>query len=100
MSGSEHNDVFDQTFQSNTAGGTLGGIATGMPIVIRVTFKPTPSILKKQPTQSFSGEKALFSLPEGSRHDPCVAIRAVPVVGAMVSLVLADAVLLNRSARL
>lgn len=101
MKGSEHNDLFFEEegkvqTKTNHAGGTLGGISTGMPIVGRVAFKPTSSIKMSQETLTISGEKALFKLPEGSRHDPCVAIRAVPVVEAMVALVLVDAILSNR----
>lgn len=105
MLGSEHNDTFVNeqgkvSLQTNYAGGTLGGISTGMPISGRVAFKPPSSIMQTQETVTTSGEKAVFQLPTGSRHDPCVAIRAVPIVEAMVALVLADAVLLNRCARL
>jgi chorismate synthase len=104
MAGSEHNDAFMKDSgvtktRTNNAGGTLGGISTGMPLVGRVAFKPTSSIRKEQETVTLSGEGAQFKLPEGSRHDPCVAIRAVPVVKAMVALVLADALLLNRCAK-
>lgn len=105
MVGSEHNDVFvanDHIIETktNNAGGTLGGISTGMPLTGRVAFKPTSSIKKTQTTVDLSGKKADFKLPEGSRHDPCVAIRAVPIVEAMCVLVLADAILMNRCARL
>lgn len=105
MSGAEHNDRFMKKSaaietETNYAGGTLGGISTGMPIMGRVAFKPTSSIMKEQETVTLSGEKASLTLPLGSRHDPCVAIRAVPVVEAMVALVLADALLLNRCAKL
>ena len=105
MSGSEHNDEFtasegQATLTSNHAGGTLGGISTGAPLVGRVAFKPTSSIKKAQNTTNLSGENAQFKLPEGSRHDPCVAIRGVPVVEAMVALVLADALLMNRCVKL
>lgn len=107
MKGSEHNDSYkkDSTAtrvitESNHAGGTLGGISTGMPLLIRVAFKPTSSIKIAQKTLTIEGEKSLFQLPEGSRHDPCVALRAVPIVEAMTALVLADALLLNRCARL
>ena len=105
MTGSAHNDAFIHTQEkisttSNHAGGTLGGISTGMPLDGRVVFKPTSSIALPQETVTLDGEAALLSLPEGSRHDPCVAIRAVPVVEAMCALVVADAVLMQRSAQL
>lgn len=104
MSGSTHNDAFVMAEKiktsSNHAGGTLGGISTGMPLLGRVAFKPTSSINKAQMTVDTEGRAAEFKLPAGSRHDPCVAIRAVPVVEAMCALVLADALLMNRVARL
>lgn len=105
MQGSEHNDLFTKESgevqtQTNYAGGTLGGISTGMPLSGRVAFKPTSSIMKPQATLTTTGEQASFQLPAGSRHDPCVAIRAVPIVEAMVALVLADALLLNRCVKL
>ncbi len=105
MKGSEHNDLFIMqegkiATKSNHAGGTLGGISTGMPLIFRVAFKPTSTIRKNQPTLNVEGEERLLELPEGSRHDPCVAIRAVPVVEAMTALVLADAWLMNRIARI
>lgn len=110
MQGSEHNDRFIKKSgeegptgvqtQTNYAGGTLGGISTGMPIIGRVAFKPTSSIMKSQETLTISGEQASFNLPAGSRHDPCVAIRAVPIVEAMAALVLTDAILLNRCMKL
>ncbi|MEE8370738.1 MAG: chorismate synthase [Sphingomonadales bacterium] len=104
MTGSEHNDEFvpDGEFitKTNHAGGTLGGISTGLPLVGRVAFKPTSSIRQPQMTIDLDGKAQPFELPKGSRHDPCVAIRAVPVVGAMLALVLADALLMNRSAKL
>ena len=105
MYGSEHNDVFKNledkiSTRTNFAGGTLGGISTGMPIIGRVAFKPTSSIMKAQETVNLLGEKSIFQLPEGSRHDPCVAVRAPPIVEAMVALVLVDALLLNRGVKL
>lgn len=104
MKGSEHNDSFDIDEQGNVhlatnyAGGILGGISTGSPIYFRVAFKPTSSIKKPQTTINFEGKKTQFQLPESGRHDPCVAIRAVPVVEAMTALVLADALLMHRNA--
>lgn len=106
MKGSEHNDSFDIDEEgkvytvTNFAGGTLGGISTGAPLIFRVAFKPTSSIKKPQKTLSLSKEKKMFQLPESGRHDPCVAIRAVPIVEAMTALVLADALLMNRVAKL
>lgn len=106
MRGSEHNDGFERDEgghvhpATNFAGGTLGGISTGLPIFFRVAFKPTSSIKKPQQTVSLTGEKTVFQLPESGRHDPCIAIRAVPVVEAMTALVLADALLMNRVSRL
>lgn len=106
MRGSEHNDAFDIDEQgqahtaTNFSGGTLGGISTGSPLFFRVAFKPTSSIKKPQQTVNLKGEKAIFQLPETARHDPCVAIRAVPIIEAMTAIVLADAVLMNRCAQL
>ncbi|NDH66998.1 MAG: chorismate synthase [Gammaproteobacteria bacterium] len=105
MLGSEHNDLFTQSeqqvqTQTNHAGGTLGGISTGMPLLGRVAFKPTSSIRKPQATVNLDGQATVLTLPEGSRHDPCVAIRAVPVVDAMCALVLVDALLMQRCATL
>ena len=101
MRGSEHNDAFvlqngKVTTCTNHAGGTLGGISSGLPVIGRVAFKPTSSIMQPQDSVDVHNNPAVFMLPEGSRHDPCVAIRAVPVVEAMCWLVLADALLLNR----
>ncbi len=101
LRGSEHNDIFvkkDEKIQTKTnyAGGTLGGITNGMPLVVRVAFKPTSSIKKSLDTLDIHGNKAVFQLPEGSRHDPCVAIRAVPILEAMIALTIADAILMNR----
>ena len=109
MYGSEHNDLFLPTESTdikglplcptatNHAGGCLGGITSGMPLYGRVAFKPTPSIHLPQETVDLHGNKAMFVLPDGSRHDPCVAVRAVPVVEAMCQVVLADALLLHKA---
>jgi chorismate synthase len=82
-------------FASNHAGGTAGGISTGQPVTCRVAFKPTSSILTPVDTVTRAGE-ATQILTKG-RHDPCVAIRGVPVVEAMMALVLADQKLLHRA---
>jgi chorismate synthase len=106
MRGSEHNDSFDIDEKghvhtaTNFAGGILGGISTGAPIFFRVAFKPTSSIKKPQQTVSLTGEKTTFQLPESGRHDPCVAIRAVPIIEAMTALVLADIFLMDRASKL
>ena len=76
------------TFHSNHAGGILGGISTGQPIVCRVSFKPTSSTPQPRQTLDKNGREITVSI-EG-RHDPCVGIRAVPIVEAMVHLTLAD----------
>jgi chorismate synthase len=82
-------------FLSNHAGGVAGGIATGQDIVVRVALKPTSSILTPVETVTRTGEDSLISTK--GRHDPCVGIRAVPVVEAMMALVLADQKLLHRA---
>ncbi len=81
-------------FQSNKAGGILGGLSTGQPVVARVAFKPTSSILT--PRQTVNEDGAEIELRTKGRHDPCVGIRAVPVVEAMTACVLADAFLRHR----
>ncbi len=81
-------------FLANHSGGTAGGISTGQPIVVRMALKPTSSILTPVETITREGE-ATEILTKG-RHDPCVGIRAAPVMEAMVALVLADAKLMHR----
>jgi chorismate synthase len=83
------------SFRSNHAGGVIGGISSGQPVVVRVAFKPTSSILTPVPTVDRSG--AASEIVTKGRHDPCVAIRGVPVVEAMMALVLADQKLLQRA---
>ena len=82
-------------FLSNNAGGVLGGISTGQPIVARFAVKPTSSILTPRRTIDKAGHEAEI-LTKG-RHDPCVGIRAVPVGEAMVACVLADQFLRHRA---
>lgn len=83
------------TFLANHAGGIAGGISTGQPVLVRVAFKPTSSILTPVETVTREGE-ATEILTKG-RHDPCVGIRGAPVVEAMMALVLADQKLLHRA---
>jgi len=82
-------------FLSNKAGGIAGGISTGQPVVCRVAFKPTSSILTPRETITSEGEATEISTK--GRHDPCVGIRGTPVVAAMMALVLADHKLLHRA---
>ena len=81
-------------FEANHAGGIAGGISTGQPVVLRLAFKPTSSILIPVPTIDRDGAAA--EIRTKGRHDPCVGIRGVPVVEAMMALVLADHKLLHR----
>jgi chorismate synthase len=86
---------FGPTFLSNHAGGILGGISSGQPVVVRVAFKPTSSILTPVPTIDREGQET--EIVTKGRHDPCVGIRGTPVVEAMMALVLADQKLLHRA---
>ncbi len=81
-------------FLANHAGGIAGGISTGQPVVVRLAFKPTSSILTPVETITRSGEAS--EIQTKGRHDPCVGIRGAPVVEAMMALVLADHKLLHR----
>lgn len=82
-------------FLSNHAGGVAGGISTGQPVVVRVAFKPTSSILT--PVRTIDPAGAETEIVTKGRHDPCVGIRGAPVVEAMMALVLADQKLLHRA---
>ena len=82
-------------FLSNHAGGVLGGISTGQPLTARVAFKPTSSILT--PGQTITRDGTETEVRTKGRHDPCVALRGVPVVEAMAACVLADAMLRHRA---
>jgi chorismate synthase len=99
LSGEENADEMRKgndgpTFLSNKAGGVLGGISTGQPVTARVAFKPTSSILTPRRSLNEAGEE--IELRTKGRHDPCVGLRAVPVVEAMMACVLADAYLRHR----
>ena len=82
-------------FRSNHAGGVLGGISTGQPVVVRFAVKPTSSILAPRASVDRTGSEV--DVVTKGRHDPCVGIRAVPVGEAMVALVLADHLLRHRA---
>jgi chorismate synthase len=89
MTGSQHNDeMSEKGFLSNNAGGILGGIATGEPIVFRAAIKPVSSIAKPQQTVDREGKERTIRT-EG-RHDPCICPRVVPVIEAMTCIVLED----------
>ena len=101
MRGSEHNDPFDMRKgkvvpRSNHAGGLLGGRTTGAPMWGHVAVKPASSIALPQNTVDLETGKAA-TLEMTGRHDPCIAIRAVPVVRAGLAIALADAVLIGRA---
>ena len=81
-------------FLANHAGGIAGGISTGQPVLVRVAFKPTSSILT--PVETITREGEATDIATRGRHDPCVGIRGAPVVAAMMALVLADHKLLHR----
>jgi chorismate synthase len=94
LKGSENNDAYRMkggkiVALTNNAGGILGGLSSGMPIIARVAVKPTSSIAKEQRTVGLSKmEDAKIKV--AGRHDPCVVPKAVPVVEAAVAIVLAD----------
>jgi chorismate synthase len=94
LKGSQNNDAYlmrdvKAATLTNNAGGILGGMSSGMPIVVRIAVKPTPSIAKKQQTVNLSKmEDATIKVT--GRHDPCVIPKAVPAAEAAVAIVLAD----------
>lgn len=100
LSGEDNADEMRQTdkggiaFLSNHAGGILGGISSGQPIVVRLAVKPTSSILT--PRRSVDQDGQDITIRTTGRHDPCVGIRAVPVAEAMVAVTLADHLLRHR----
>jgi chorismate synthase len=91
-----HDEMFVDGFHSNNHGGILGGISSGAPIVVRIAVKPTASIPQLRQTVNTSFEAT--TVETKGRHDPCVAIRAVPVCEAMFALVLIDYFLQEASA--
>ena len=97
MRGSQNNDVFVAEAaksgtriltSSNRHGGMLGGISSGMPIVLRAAIKPTSSLAQEQPTVTRDGQPT--TIRTKGRHDPCLLPRFVPMGEAMVAIVLAD----------
>lgn len=99
LTGVQHNDHYSwqdgrMTTASNRSGGIQGGISNGMPIDLRLAFKPTATVLQPQPSADDAGNNT--ELQAKGRHDPCVLPRAVPIVEAMAALVLADCWLRQR----
>lgn len=99
LTGKENNDEFTVSnglvsTKTNRAGGVLGGVSSGMPIVFRVAFKATPSISQKQSTVDCAGNKTEIEIK--GDHDVCVAVRAVPVVEALSAIVVCDHFLRHR----
>ena len=98
LRGSQNNDPLGPGGPlKNDAGGTLGGISTGAPVVVRLAVKPTSSISKTQRTIDRDGNPA--DIATHGRHDPCIAPRIVPVAEAMCALVIYDAWLTQQSLR-
>ena len=97
MRGSEGNDEFfyensEVKTRTNNSGGINGGISNGMPITMRVAFRPTPSIAKEQRTVDLiKKENAVIEIK--GRHDACVAVRALPVIESMIAIAIADEIL-------
>lgn len=99
LKGSQNNDEMNRSgFLSNHSGGILGGISNGNEIIIKIHFKPTPSIFKPQKTLNIYGNEVVCELK--GRHDPCVAIRGAIVAESMAALVIADMILLNMGSRI
>ena len=103
LKGSENNDPYgivegQVTPLTNHAGGILGGLSTGAPLVFRVAFKPTPSIAKEQDSVDLATLTPVKLVVKG-RHDPCVVLRAVPCVEAAAAIALYDAILEWRKER-
>jgi chorismate synthase len=94
--GSEHADEMTPNgFVSNHAGGILGGISSGQPIIVRFAVKPTPSITTER--RSIDASDQAVMMRTTGRHDPCVGLRAAPIAEAMLALVLMDHALMQRA---
>jgi len=97
--GSENNDPIRRTgYQTNNQGGMIGGVTTGMPVVCRVGFKPTSTIVKPQQSVRKNLEEIEFQLKKG-RHDPCVGVRAGVTLESRLAIELMNAVLMHQSGR-
>lgn len=97
--GSENNDpIRSRGFQANSHGGLIGGVTTGSPLVCRVGFKPTSTILKTQQSVRKNMEEINFALEKG-RHDPCVGVRAGVTLESRLAIELMNAVLMHQSGR-
>ena len=99
LHGSENNDLYTVkrgkiVTKTNNSGGILGGISNGMPITMRIAFKPASSIAQKQSTVDIKTKKEAILQVKG-RHDPCVVPRAPPVVDSLVALTIADHALIS-----
>lgn len=95
MTGTQHNDqMTPDGYLSNNAGGILGGISSGQEILVRLAVKPTPSV--RTPQQTIDTRGCAREISVQGRHDPCIAVRIVPVAEAMMALVLMDAFLEQR----
>ncbi len=90
MYGSEHNDIFTESFHTKTnySGGIQAGISNGEVIYFSVAFKPVPSLMKDQESIDIKGNSAIYTA--GGKHDICVVPRVIPIVKAMAALVIAD----------
>ncbi|MDR0769656.1 MAG: chorismate synthase [Burkholderiales bacterium] len=94
--GTEHADeMTPDGFVSNHAGGILGGISTGQPIIVRIAVKPTSSLIT--PRRSITAQGEATTMRTTGRHDPCVGLRAAPIAEAMLALVLIDHALMQRA---
>lgn len=97
MTGSRHNDIFnpDGSTKTNFSGGIQGGISNGMDIYFKLAFKPVATIMQAQ--RSIDNKTNIIQLEAKGRHDPCVVPRAVPIVEALASIVMADFFLLQKT---
>jgi len=94
--GTEHRDeITEEGFQSNNAGGVLGGISSGQELIAHIALKPTSSL--RIPGKSLDTNGNPIEVVTKGRHDPCVGIRATPIAEAMMALVLVDHVLRQRA---